>query len=618
MSRHLVALASLVLVASPALAQPAPAPPLPEGQRAPHFDALPPELPWQGASVDLLLPAGHEWATPFEVNGVIDSPSYDETMAWLDRLVAASPKLRTTSLGASPEGREIRMVIASAEGAATPEELAENGKPTVLAQAGIHSGEIDGKDAGMMLLRDLTVLGKNSDLLDRANLLFVPIFSVDAHERRSPYGRINQRGPENPGWRTNARNLNLNRDYAKADTVEMRHMLAALDTWDPDLYLDLHVTDGADYQYDITFGWNRPPAAWSPAIGGWLDSVYRPAVSEALSAQGHVPGRLIFTVDDLDWKQGIARFTAGPRFSNGYGDARHLPTVLVENHSLKPYRQRVLGTYVLVAESLRLLGEKGGELRKAVAEDRGRQPAELPMGFRMDQDAPPPTIEFLGVGQRTEESSVSGGMKPVWTGEPETATVPEYEPTLPGETVARPAAYWIAPSWRDVIERLAAHGIRMETLAAPREVTVEMYRLGEAEIDDMPFEGRVRATATTAAETRTELWPAGSVRVPTDQPLGDLAMLLLEPASDDSFFQWGFFHEVLSRTEYVESYVMEPLAERMLAEDPALRAEYQAALEADEELRGDPRARLQWLYERSPYWDDRYLLYPVGREIAGR
>jgi hypothetical protein len=622
MTRRYCALALLLVLATaaPALAQPAPAPPLPDGERAPHFDALPPELTWDGASTGLMLSADHEWATPFEVNGGVDSPSYDETMAWLDRLVAASPKLRTVSLGKSPEGREIRMVIASAEGASTPGELAANGKPTVFAQAGIHSGEIDGKDAGMMLLRDLTVLGKRSELLERANLLFVPIFSVDAHERRSPYGRINQRGPAHPGWRTNARNLNLNRDYAKADTVEMRHILAALDTWDPDLYLDLHVTDGADYQYDITFGWNRPPAAWSPAIGAWLDAVYRPAISEALSDQGHIPGRLIFTVDDLDWKQGIARFTAGPRFSNGYGDARHLPTVLVENHSLKPYRQRVLGTYVLVAESLRLLGEKGPELGKAMAEDRGRRPAELPMGFQM---APPggerqlPQIEFLGVGQRAEESSVSGGMKPIWTGEPETATVPEYEPSLPGETIARPAAYWIAPSWADVIERLRAHGIEMETLAAPREVTVEMYRLGDATTADMPFEGRVRSTATTSAETRAELWPAGSVRVPTDQPLGDLAMLLLEPASADSFFQWGFFHEVMSRTEYVESYVMEPLAERMLAEDPALRAEYEAALEADEELRGDPRARLQWLYQRSPYWDDRYLLYPVGREIAG-
>lgn len=606
----------LILIAAPAAAQPAPAPPLAEGELPPHFAALPPELPWDGSSVELLLPADHEWATPFEAGGAVDSPSYDETVAWLERLVAASPKLHMTSLGKSPEGRDLWMVIASAEGAATPEALAATGKPTVLAQAGIHSGEIDGKDAGMMLLRDMTVLGTRSELLERANLLFVPIFSVDAHERRSPYGRINQRGPLHPGWRTTARNLNLNRDYAKADTVEMRHLLAALDAWRPDLYLDLHVTDGADYQYDITFGWNRPPAAWSPAIGGWLDAVYRPAVSEALRDGGHIPGRLVFTIDDLDWKKGIARFTAGPRFSNGYGDARHLPTVLVENHSLDPYRQRVLGTYLLVAESLRLLGERGGELRSAAEADRSRHPEEVPLDFRMAEGAEPLTEEFLGVGQRVEPSELSGGQRPVWTGEPETAEVPIYEATEPAATVRRPAAYWIAPSWRDVIDRLRFHGIAMETIGEAREVEVEMYRLTEAEIADDVFEGHVRATAAPVPERRRELYPPGSVRVPTDQPLGDLAVLLLEPGSPDSFFQWGFFHEVLSRTEYVESYVMEPLGEAMLAEDPALAAAYEAALAADPELRDDPRARLQWLYERSPYRDDRHLLYPVGREIT--
>lgn len=609
------------VVAAPVAAQPAPAPPLAPGERPPHYDVLPPELPWPesspASSLELLLPAEHEWATPFEIGGGVDSPSYDETVAWLERLVAASPRLAMVSLGESPEARDLWMVVASAEGAATPEALAATGKPTVLAQAGIHSGEIDGKDAGMMLLRDLTVLGTRSELLERANLLFVPIFSVDAHERRSPYGRSNQRGPLSPGWRTTGKNLNLNRDYAKADTVEMRHMLTAIDAWRPDLYLDLHVTDGADYQYDITFGWNRPPAAWSPAIGGWLDSAYRPAISKALEAAGHVPGRLIFTIDDLDWRRGVARFTAGPRFSNGYGDARHLATVLVENHSLKPFRQRVLGTYVLVAESLRLLGERGEELRAAAAADRARRPAEVPLDFRRPEGQPPPTEEFLGVGQRVELSALSGGLRPIWTGEPETAMVPVFEASEPAETVARPDAYWVPPAWSEVIDRLRVHGIEMETISEAREVEVEMYRLRGAEIADAPFEGHVRASARPEAETRRELYPPGSVRVPTDQPLGDLVVLLLEPAGADSFFQWGFFHEVLSQTEYVESYVMEPLGEHMLEEDAALRAEYLAKLASDDELRGDPRARLQWLYERSPYWDDRYLLYPVAREIAG-
>lgn len=585
----------------------------------PHFDALPPELPWEGKSLELALPPDHAWATPFEAGGLVDSPSYDETVAWLRRLVDASPALHMLSLGTSPEGRDLWMVVASADGAATPEALRDSGKPTLFAHAGIHSGEIDGKDAGMMLLRDLTVRGTKSELLQGANFLFVPILSVDAHERRTLHGRINQRGPLHTGWRTSSRNLNLNRDFAKLDTLEMRHLIRALDAWDPDLYLDLHVTDGADYQYDITFGWNRPPAAWSPAIGGWLDRVYRPAASEALREMGHVPGNLVFTADPYDWTRGVYRFTAEPRYSTGYGDARHLPAVLVENHSLKPYDQRVLGTYVLLEESLRLLAGEGPALREAIAADRGRQPDTVALDWKLappgSSGAEPPTEEFLGVGQRLELSSVSGALRVVWTGEPQTAQVPIFETSEPAATAERPAAYWIPPAYRDVIERLELHGIELERTAGPQELEVEVYRLTEAELAGQPFEGRVRATATPVAERRRVTFPPGSVRVPTDQPLGELAVLLLEPSSPDSFFQWGFFHEVLSRTEYVEGYVMEPMAERMLEEDPELRAAFLEKLASDRDFRSDPRARLQWFYERTPYYDERHLLYPVAREV---
>ena len=202
-----------------------------------------------------------------------------------------------------------------------------------------------------MLLRDLTVGGRHGGLLDHAHFLFVPILNVDGHERFSPFNRMNQRGPRQMGWRTNRRNLNLNRDFAKLDTPEVRALVAAIERWQPDLYLDLHVTDGADYQYDITYGWN-PPHGWSPAIASWLDEVLRPAVDHELEAWGHVPGPLVLVANNRDLSGGFLGWTAGPRFSNGYGDARHLATVLVENHSLKPFDQRVLGTYVLLASAL--------------------------------------------------------------------------------------------------------------------------------------------------------------------------------------------------------------------------------------------------------------------------
>jgi Zinc carboxypeptidase len=571
--------------------------------------ALPPAPEFRGASRALIAAADDPWITPAEKTGLRATPRYDETVAYLRRLVAAAPQLRMISIGKSGEGRELWMVIASKERAFTPDALRRTGKATVLAQAGIHAGEIDGKDAGLMLLRDMTVRGTKRELLDRANFLFVPIYNADGHERFSRFSRINQRGPEESGWRTTARNLNLNRDYVKADLPETRAMIRALREWQPDLYIDLHVTDGADYQYDVTYGWNGP-AAHSPAIATWLDRAYKPAIDRALTDAGHVPGPFIFTADPF---QGISLGPADPRLSHGYGDARHLPTVLVENHSLKPYDQRVLGMYVFLEQTLRTIGSQTAALREAMSSDRARRPATVPFSWRVPANQSQ-TIELLGIEAKRTLSPVTGDVRIEWTGKPVTARVPFRDATEVATSAARPKAYWIPPQWDDVIANLDLHGIQYERIAAPREVEVTMDRFSDVKYAAAQFEGHVRVTAAATPERRRETFAAGSVRVPTDQPLGTLAVILLEPSSPDSLFQWGWFHSILAQTEYVEAYIMEPMAERMLADDPQLAEEYFRKVESDEAFRADSRARLQWLYQRTPFYDERARLYPVGRE----
>jgi hypothetical protein len=577
------------------------------------FEAeLPPVIPWTGASRSLAVGADDPWITPCEASGLTASPPYDETVAWLRRLCDAAPELALLSIGTSDEGRAIWMVAASKEGAATPEAFAANGRPTLLVHAGIHSGEIDGKDAGMMLLRDMTVSARRTELLEGANLLFVPILNVDGHERSSRFGRINQRGPVEMGWRTNRRNLNLNRDYTKLDTPGVRAIVGVLNEWDPELYLDVHVTDGIDYQYDVTYGFVGPHG-YSPTSATWMRDVLVPHCDAALSVMGHVPGPLIFAIDNTDLARGIVDWTGSARFSNCYGDLRHTPTVLVENHSLKPYDQRVLGTYVLLEATLRLLAEEAGPLRAAIAQDRARRADELPTRWRPSD---PETMEFLGVAYELVDSEISGGRRVNWLGRPETVELPVLRIDQPAATVARPAAYWIPPTCAEVIERLTWHGVELERLDEPRTVRVERLRFVDVELGQAAYEGRVTVTAGVETETQERTWPVGSVRVSTDQPLGDLAVLLLEPAYPDSFFQWGFFLGCLQRTEYVEGYVMEPLAERMLAADPELKAAFEARLKSDAEFAADPGARLQWFYRRTPYYDAEHELYPVARELA--
>ena len=608
MRQHLflAAVAALVLSASPVMSQ--------SVSNAAPWDRpfLPPALAWDGASRALLADATNPWITDFERDPAHDfSPDYAATRAWFDRLDAASDLIRIQQFGVSPEGRPIYAVIASKDGATL-----DPAKPVLLAQAGIHPGEIDGKDAGMMLLRDMA-FGDKGDLLDHANLVVIPILSVDGHERASAYSRPNQRGPRIQGWRNTGTNQNLNRDFLKLDQPEMQALRTFINGLKPDLYLDIHVTDGMDYQYDITFGFNGEFDAFSrsPSSARWLDTVFKPAMNEALEDQGHIPGPLVFGIDDQNPRAGLNDGGLGERFSNGWGDAAHVPTILIENHSLKPYEQRVLGTYVFLEASLRILAENAGPLRAAITADRALRPAEVLANFGSDP-VPHQTRAFKGVLYETWDSPASGRQEIRWLGrpDPELWQLPYYG-SRAGIRLRRPTAYWVPAYRTDLIERLRIHGLTMETLDEPRTVPVEMLRLDNPTLSPRPNEGHVQATVTeVTAERRARTWASGSVRVPTDQPLGDIAVLLLEPQSSESFFAWGMFPEVLSRVEYIEGYAIAPLAEAMMAADPALKAEFEAKLAAEPAFAANGDARLAWFYERTPFYDDRYRLYPVGRE----
>ncbi|MEO6256393.1 MAG: M14 family metallopeptidase, partial [Sphingomicrobium sp.] len=430
---------------------------------------LPPTIPWHGASERLVAPPNDPWITPAEAGNFDVTPSYAQTRTYLERLVAASPLLSIEVFGHTPQGRELYAVRAAKPG--------RSPKPVLLAQGGIHAGEIDGKDAGLMLLRDIALRGKDH-LLDRADFLFVPIFNVDGHERTSPFNRPNQRGPNSQGWRTTAQNLNLNRDYLKADTPEMKAMIGLLRKYRPALYLDLHVTDGLDYQYDITFmfnGWDGR-YAHSPAIGRWLDTRYRPAVIAALARAGHIPGAYVDALDGRHPDRAIKLVADQPRYSTGYADLARIPAVLVENHSLKPYRQRVLGTYVLIEESLRLVGAEGAELESAIAADLASRPPTEVITWKAAAKPLYVMPDFKGIAHVAFKSPASGVDEVRWLGRPVTQRMPVLG-EVPDRVVALPAAWWVPATKPDVIALLKLHGIAYETLTAPRTLTLDMARL---------------------------------------------------------------------------------------------------------------------------------------------
>ncbi len=570
---------------------------------------LPPLIKWHGKSESLIQSSDNPWQTFAEKTGLTDTPNYSQTIEYIEKLVNSDPRLQKVSLGKSPQGRDIWMVIATKEGVSDPDTLDKLNKPTLLVQAGIHSGEIDGKDAGLMLLRDI-IHGKKGNLLDGVNLLFVPILSVDAHERRSPFNRVNQRGPINMGWRTNATNLNLNRDYAKLDTSELRHMIRAINRWQPDLYFDVHVTDGEDYQYDITYGFNLSYAD-SPNIGVWLERRFKPVINDALAANGHKGGPLTFGVDSMAFSKGIVGWSPSPRFSNGYGDVRQLPTVLLENHSLKPYKQRVLGTYILLESTLKLLAAEGKDLIRATNKDKKRRPKQMVVSWQTNKDAPL-LIDYEGIEYTELHDELTGLDYIQWDGRAKTyKNLPVYVMNQPKQVVRIPKSYWLPPQYDDVIERLKTHGIKIKRHMKKVRVQATQLKAKDVQLKPDSFEGRQMVSAKFTELQGTFVLPANSVEITTEQDLGRLVVALLDPRAPDSFFCWGFFNQIFQRTEYIESYALIPLAKELFSNNPRLKQGFEGLKKNDEKFASDQKAQMQWIYSQSEFYDKEYLLYPV-------
>lgn len=564
---------------------------------------LPPALPWSGSSERLVVGTTDPWVTPAERAGFATTPREAEVRAWLDRLDAASPLISVERFGRSGEGRDLILVRASKGGSP---------RPVVLVQAGIHAGEIDGKDAGLMLLRDIALRGKE-DLLDQVDLVFVPIYNVDGHERMSRWNFPHLRGPAEKGSEGNARGLNLNRDYAKADAPETRAMIALLRRLDPILYIDCHVSGGFDMGYDITFtyaGWGR--YARHRATADWLETRFGPTVTAALEKAGHIPAIYPSPIDVRAPEKGIRYSPEGPRYSTGYGDFIGVPTVLVENHMLKPYRQRVLGTYVLIEAAMRLAATDAARIEQARATDRASRPTTLLTRWKPAAEPIGWVDDFKGVAFETYMSPASGRLEQRWLGRPTRFPMPIIGQT-PVETVTLPKAWWIPAAQSEVVDRLRLHDIGFDVIAEPRRLALDRVLLHDARLGK-PSEGRIPLEARFEHRLGEETLPAGTIRVLSDQPLGLLAAALLEPESRDSFLAWGFFPEILDAPPGTEDFVSAASAEALLARDAQLSAAFRAKLERDPAFASDPEARLSWIISQTTGAPDSAPVYPIRRE----
>jgi hypothetical protein len=557
--------------------------------------------------------------TVAERSGFQKTGRYDEVIALCDGFQERYPEaVRCFDFGATPEGRPMKALAVSTTGKLQPQAAREAGLPVLLVQGGIHAGEIDGKDAGFLLLRELLEGKRRGNPLDKLVLLFVPVFNVDGHERFAAWNRPNQRGPEEMGWRTTAQNLNLNRDYVKAGSPEMQAMLRLANEWDPVAMMDLHVTDGAKFQHDVSI-------MVEPAAGGdeplrKVGTAWRDGVIARLEKQGSLPLPFYPSFVETDNPaSGFEHGVAPPRFSQSYFAQRNRLGMLVETHSWKDYPTRVRITRNTVLAAAELVAAHGQDWlqQEHAADERASALAGRPVALDYKATARSRTIAFQGYAYTRTPSDISGALMTRYDeSKPQVWNIPLRDEIVPGHTVDAPGAGYIVPAahaaW--VGAKLRQHGVEFRRLDAPLAgADVRAFHADATKFGAQSFEGHQTLEATGNWKPERRDLTAGALFVPIAQPKARLVMTLLEPQSGDSLLAWGEFNTAFERKEYMEDYVAEEVAREMLAKDPELKARFEQRLRDDAAFAGSPSARLEYFARLHPSWDRAYNVYPVLR-----
>jgi hypothetical protein len=544
---------------------------------------------------------------------------YAETVEISRRLERASRFVKVLDIGTTPEGRSMIALIVSKDRAFTPEAAARTDKAVIFIQSGIHAGEIEGKDTVLMLVRDMTVSKKFAAWLDHAIFVIIPVFNVDGHEHFSPYNRPSQNGPQSTGLRANAQRLNLNRDYIKADTPEMRAWLKLFNAWNPDFHIDNHVTDGADFQYDVTWDMARNQDLAEPA-GSWVRDRFVPELDRRMAADGHMVapyGALRRNGERREFFMEV--FT--PRYSHLYTAVRNRPSLLVETHSLKSAKTRAWANYDINRHAIETILLDPEALRRAVREAdremaaRAGDPKAAPVylaGKVSDTSRP---LVYHSLKNGPFKSEITGANVNRFTAEPDDIATVIHDQIDTVTEARMPLGYVVPASMTNVVELLQLHGVEMERIAKPLEQEFETYRFANVKFDTRIQEGHISVSFEAKPVKEKVKVDAGAWWIPMKQRLSRLIMAMLEPQAPDSLAYWGLMPSVFATgfREGIGDYLSEPIARRMMADNPELRKQFEAKLAADSQFAADGRARLQWWYQQSKYEPADTGVYPILR-----
>ncbi|WP_341221794.1 M14 family metallopeptidase [Polaribacter atrinae] len=563
-------------------------------------------------SCDRLSKEDKDFTTLFEKSEGTETPEYKEVISYYKDLAEAHSSVALFSFGQTDSGEPLHLVVYSREGVFNVDEIKNSSKNRILINNGIHPGESDGIDASMLLLRDLV---QNDSLIEKYKntvICVIPVYNVGGSLNRNSHTRANQNGPTTYGFRGNARNYDLNRDFIKQDSRNAAAFAEIFHTVNPDVFIDNHVSNGADYQYAITHLFTQHNKLGGK-LGGFIETKMRPSLENSLQQKG-ISITPYVNVWGTTPEAGFSQFFDSPRYSTGYTTLFNTLGLMVETHMLKPYKIRVEQTYELLFSALDFTEVNSAKIKElranAVAEVLEQK--TYPIAFKVDTEKAT-ELQFKGYEAEYIESKVTTGKRLFYdTTKPFTKSVNYYNNFVETQSVKIPKGYILEQGWHQVIERLKNNQIEFTRFKNDTIITVEVNHIDKFETRKTAYEGHyLHYNTTVNAATQDFQFKKGDIYIATNQNGVRYLLETLEAAATDSFFNWNFFDTVLQQKEGYSDYVFEDLAAQFLMDNPSKKKEFDEKLELDIEFANSPRAQLNFIYKKSPHYEPAHLRLPI-------
>jgi hypothetical protein len=553
-----------------------------------------------------------DFITKFEKSLGTETTTYHETIEYYKKLATPYPEISVIEMGKTDSNLPLHLVIFNSSKEFDFEKINNSNKNIILINNGIHPGESDGVDASMMLLRDIVQDPNNIKKFENIVLAIIPIYNIGGSLNRNSHTRANQNGPTEYGFRGNARNFDLNRDFIKADTKNAKAFAQIFHFVKPDIFIDTHVSNGADYQYGITHLFTQHNKLGND-LGDFIEDEMRPSIEASLLEKG-----IIITPYVNVWgktpEAGFGQFFDSPRYSTGYTTLFNTLGFMVETHMLKPYKQRVELTNSLLLTAIDFTiknGSKIKELRKnAVANVLAKK--TYPISYTLDKNTFS-ILQFKGYEGSLIDSKITNGKRLFYDRlKPYTKPIKYFNNFKPLQEITIPKAYILKQGWWKILDRLKDNNIDFHVLKKDTLITVNQQYIKEYQTRSTAYEGHYPHYNTIVSTSKkTITFRKGDIYIPVQQNGARYIIETLEASATDSFFNWNFFDTILQQKEGYSGYVFEDIAEQFLNENPKIKDALIQKMKTDENFSKNPRAQLDYVYKKSPYYEEAHSRLPV-------